>query len=1150
MIRGERSPAVPHAWSRAGARPTPAGAEIGTGFRLHKLEVFNWGTFDGHVYSVSPQGQTTLLVGQNGSGKSTLVDALLTLLVRPGVRNFNVAAGAKRRERTEATYFEGAFDRNSDATGQDIRIQSLRGQKKHYSVLLAGFHSAESDRFFTVAQVLYWTGQGLEKVYCFAEDERSIAGDFGDLDSRQAVLRTLKQRGFRATKSAGEYERWFQRATGVKSKAMEVFNQTVAVKDIQRLNDFIRQHMLEPHDWNERVDRLLAHFTQLNAAHQSLVRVRQQAELLEPIAAIGAEFRDRAGVLAGAERVLAAVDAFFARRIVELFTPELGQRRRQLSNQRQRKDALAAEITETAERGRRLRNEMEEAGGDRLKQIPLLLETERVAAAAKRHASARYREALGRAGIGENVADERSFADVRDRLDGLRTQLEQLLHDCEQQREANILARGEVQQSLDTHRTELQGLRQRRENLPEWCVSLRDTLCHELNVSAEELPFVAELIAVKPAAREWEASIEKVLHGFALSLLVPDRLYRRVSDHVERTRLAVHGRGRRLVYLRVRPDAAAAASVDAAMNSATHPESLLRKLEFRPDHSLVGWVAAELAARFDYRCCDTLEEFQRCRGLAMTRMRHVKLGTARHEKDDREQVTHARNFVLGWRNRGKQQRLAEEIERLEDDLQQQQHGIDRHNRELQQLRDQLAAVQELQSFGSYSELAHERHEQEIDSLRREQRALESSSDAGRHLRKRLADVETRQKSLQQERDSVVACERELENQIEQAERLLDNARSELRTCERDGPLCNDQQAFAELNAKFPETMVTPHQIFECKDDCRRSQQQQVSVLRRELEPVKDRLLEAMSRFLRAFPEETDLRATSDYLDSFFELQQRILDEDLPRHERRFKERLNEKVAQEVGLFRSTLERERRSIEDKIETLNVSLRRLEYRPGTHMQLQPRPVRDPEIVEFQRKLRECVETERAAGDQDAQRISEMNEARFLRIRDLVERLHDQNNRRWREKVTDVRRWFEFVAEVIDRESLRRVSSYDDSTGQSGGEKAKLAFTILVAAIAYQYDLDPEQPQSDRLQFVIVDEMFSKVDDQHAEYALELFRQFGLQLFIVAPLDAKARVTQPYVGCYLHVNKRDNRSEVFQLTAREFEDAVETFRSGKPR
>ncbi len=117
------------------------------------------------------------------------------------------------------------------------------------------------------------------------------------------------------------------------------------------------------------------------------------------------------------------------------------------------------------------------------------------------------------------------------------------------------------------------------------------------------------------------------------------------------------------------------------------------------------------------------------------------------------------------------------------------------------------------------------------------------------------------------------------------------------------------------------------------------------------------------------------------------------------------------------------------------------------------------------------------------------------------------------------------------------------YQDSAGQSGGEKAKLAFTILVAAIAYQYDIDPTRPRDDRFHFVVVDEMFSKVDDQHAEYALNLFKQFGLQLLIVAPLDAKARVTEPYVGCYLHAVKDtvSSHSQIYSMTAEEFHGSV---------
>lgn len=147
------------------------------------------------------------------------------------------------------------------------------------------------------------------------------------------------------------------------------------------------------------------------------------------------------------------------------------------------------------------------------------------------------------------------------------------------------------------------------------------------------------------------------------------------------------------------------------------------------------------------------------------------------------------------------------------------------------------------------------------------------------------------------------------------------------------------------------------------------------------------------------------------------------------------------------------------------------------------------------------------------------------------------------RWRVKVTDVRNWFDFAAVETDDLTGDECSYHDDSAGQSGGEKAKLAFTILIAAIAFQYDLDPHRPVSDRFHFVVVDEMFSRVDDGNSAYALELFRKFGLQLLIVAPLDAKARVTEDFVGCYLHVSKdeKTNRSQVLQMTAKEFHEQV---------
>ena len=43
------------------------------GFRLQYMEVYNWGTFDEHIFRIAPEGNNSLLTGANGSGKTTLV---------------------------------------------------------------------------------------------------------------------------------------------------------------------------------------------------------------------------------------------------------------------------------------------------------------------------------------------------------------------------------------------------------------------------------------------------------------------------------------------------------------------------------------------------------------------------------------------------------------------------------------------------------------------------------------------------------------------------------------------------------------------------------------------------------------------------------------------------------------------------------------------------------------------------------------------------------------------------------------------------------------------------------------------------------------------------------------------------------------------
>ena len=71
------------------------GAGVRPGYRLHRLELLNWGTFDGRCEVLRLAGDNTLVTGDIGSGKSTLVDAVTTLLLPANRISYNKAAGAE-----------------------------------------------------------------------------------------------------------------------------------------------------------------------------------------------------------------------------------------------------------------------------------------------------------------------------------------------------------------------------------------------------------------------------------------------------------------------------------------------------------------------------------------------------------------------------------------------------------------------------------------------------------------------------------------------------------------------------------------------------------------------------------------------------------------------------------------------------------------------------------------------------------------------------------------------------------------------------------------------------------------------------------------------------------------------------------------------
>ena len=66
---------------------------------------------------------------------------------------------------------------------------------------------------------------------------------------------------------------------------MELFHQTVSMKAVGNLTDFVREHMLEPFDAAAWTAKIVEHFEDLTKAHEAVRRA--QAQLAGARAAAG-----------------------------------------------------------------------------------------------------------------------------------------------------------------------------------------------------------------------------------------------------------------------------------------------------------------------------------------------------------------------------------------------------------------------------------------------------------------------------------------------------------------------------------------------------------------------------------------------------------------------------------------------------------------------------------------------------------------------------------------------------------------------------------------------------------------------------------------------------------------------------------------------
>ncbi|HEU5015209.1 MAG TPA: ATP-binding protein [Roseiflexaceae bacterium] len=1097
-----------------------------TGYRLERLEVLNWGTFNNKVWRIEPCGNTALLTGANGSGKSTLVDALLTLLVPHVKRNYNQASGAdRRRERDERTYMLGAYGKVKTEESYAARTQYLR-TKDDYTVLLAVFGNGAVRQQVALAQFFWLADDGVKKFFVLTQHDLSIQQHFANFDTPSDLRKRLRSQGIEVYDEFVRYSKQFRKLVGLRSeKALDLFNQTVSIKEIGGLNDFVRSHMLERTNAQEQIASLRANYENLTRAHDAILKAERQVALLRPLIKEADQYEQAEQRRIDLQHAANAVPAFFAQRSIELLEHAAADTDHALTRANQRKIAAEEQLGALHRREIDLYTAINnDHAGQRLNDIDKDIQRLEERKAIKRAQEQRYSQIARQLQFqpyGAESAFNKNMEQSQHALPKLGDRLKKLIADRDTAKlESNRL--DETRAQLDG---ELQSLRMRKSQIPAEDLRVRSGLLAALDLDEAQLPFVGELLKVRDDAHAWEGAIERVLRGFGRQLLVAEVHYQQVSEYINKTHL--HGR---LVFHRVSERQMSQVMRDL------DPDALPHKLEIKRESSFYDWLKAELHEAYNYVCCADMARFrQEHRALTITGL--IKSGRARHEKDDRHRLDDRKYYILGWDNRDKVREYEAELQRITDKCQQMAKRIEQIEQVQKEDGQRLGLLQELLRFDSFAALDWHSDAQQIAELREQRRQIEQSSDRLQQLRADLETLHEQIEQVQRERDAAAGEETNRQRDLD------DYARQRADNVQRLSIFPPDAltRYIPLVTARLKGRDLTLPLIHTVEEEVRETYRNDIERERDTSTRLHNNIIRKMGDYKREYETETkDVDASIEALGEFRRMLQVVEHDDLPRYAQQFKELLDRKVVEDIVFFKGALERQEEAYRESIESLNTSLRGIDYTTATFIELGCDPARDREVIEFKQLLRACLP--------DVGQIStpETNEASFQHIRALIQRFEEDE--RWASKVTDVCNWLDFYARERNKGDDSERNYYSDSSGKSGGQKAKLAYTILASAIAYQFGLEAGTTGTQTFRFVVVDEAFSKSDEANARYAMDLFKQLNLQLLVVTPLD-KTHVVEPYIAAchFVTNNAEENDSKVYNLTIAQYHEHKQRMQDG---
>ncbi|MDR2301411.1 MAG: hypothetical protein LBF38_05150 [Deltaproteobacteria bacterium] len=1084
-------------------------------FRLVRFQLHNWGTFsDYHDIPVSEEG--FLVTGFSGSGKTTLLDAYSTILIPGRFLEYNSAArDSGRADRNLMSYVRGAWGAIRTEGESQTTTQYLRPGPTWSSLALT-FKKGSAD-YLTLIQLFWVKGTSLEKIsrHYFAVN-RPLSLEELNFAEKNFDLRELKA-GLSfdlESKTFDDYHHYFARILGLNEyNALKLLQKTQSMKNIEDLDSFLRNFMLDDPDTYAYAHTLVDEFTSLNEAHEAVLKAKNQIEVLGHVKVCLAELEKAETELNDTKEQIQALSTYADLRKKELIESEMEELAAKEKNlERDRIERLQIQKNKQSQMSD-LRLQYSGNEGDMLDHFVETRKDLINRVKSIRQNLDRVKKAQTRLELGD-FGGQADFEDLKNEVAAKQKAVKERRDNLGQEYKSLVGQEYQAREEIAATRKKMAALKDQNGNVPAEDWELRKSLLNDLDLdepppkadgSREDFfPFLGQLVSVKPEESQWEGALERALSRLATSILVPEQHYEKVVKYANEGPV-----GGRLSFLKV-PKVPMNFPVPATKAAA----SLLGKLDIKPG-PYERVVVVEILRRLNLLCVDSLEAF-RANVAALTPEGLVKFDGELHEKDDLLPLNDVRGFRLGFDGERKLAAFAQIEEKQLAELAALETKVN-GNASLGKELDGLAKACELILGFSWEEI-------DAASLNDRIRNLDERIEQIHKKSESILNIKNKMDSLQQELYDLTNHLSKINAELSYSRIRTNDLSAELNAIlfNEFSPFLNEENSDKLFRHFSGHGILTLKNINEIKAKVGWSLDNLKNEWERRYAQAESKLITSFNEFIYRWPGDSlDLEPKLTYAQDYVKIYENLEKDGLPKVQSRFKELLREHSQQNAAALSISLRNELQSIKKRMDIVNEGLAGVPFNKVAgqatflNLRLTVRHVED--LDQFKDDLKKVSSN---LHDEDPAQ----DEERFKILKRLVTDLSssDKDKVNWRERVLDVRRHVEFYGRELD-ESGTEIETYRSGAGKSGGQRQKLAATCLAAALRYQ--LGGKTYGYPRFGTVVFDEAFDKIDHELTIIALEIFKKLGFQMILATPMKNITAV-EPYIGGAVFVSITDRK------------------------